>query len=265
MACNYVSLVAKGDISPCRFFKLGGADHGALQAIANEVAFGISSERVLDTPYVGAPAGLAGRDGSILQWYGLGEQCELEVGEACSAGDLLKPDAQGRGVLCVPGEVGSARVIRGQAVAGQRASVFIERAVASTNTIQQNRPLFLRRRVTQAEVNAGLNLLPAIPGFRYRMIDAKLIAIGGAAATATSVDIRGTQAASVVNLLAVAVAALTQNTLVRAGAANAAILAAGASFIECDANTPVAINRTGSNLATATHIDVLLEYEVLSA
>lgn len=265
MGCSYVSLVAKGNISPCRFFKVGSADHGALQCVANEIAFGISSERVVDVPYVGGSAGVAGRDGTVLQYYGLGEQCELEVGEAVAANDLLKPNADGRGVVCSAGEVASARVIRGQATAGQRALVFIERAVASSNTISVNKLGVLRRRVTTAEVNAGLNLLAAVPGFAYRVHDVSLIAIGGNAATATSVDIRGTQSASVVNLLAAAVAGLTQNTLLRAGAANAAILAAGASFVQNDANTPITIAKTGSNLATATHIDVLLTYEVVAA
>ncbi|XZE18808.1 hypothetical protein SH449x_004113 [Pirellulaceae bacterium SH449] len=121
----------------------------------------------------------------------------------------------------------------------------------------------LRTRVTTAQVNAGFELLPAVPGMRYRMIDVALIAIGGNAATATSVDIRGTQSASSVNLLAAAVAGLTQHTLLRAGAANAAILNGGLSFAPNDANTPISIAKTGSNLATATHVDVLLSYELV--
>jgi hypothetical protein len=105
--------------------------------------------------------------------------------------------------------------------------------------------------------------LPAVAGLRYRLFDAALIAIGGNAATATSVDVRGTQSASGVNLLAAAVAGLTQNTLLRAGATNAAILAGGASFLPCDVNTAITIAKTGSNLATATHVDVLLSYELI--
>jgi hypothetical protein len=121
----------------------------------------------------------------------------------------------------------------------------------------------IRTRVTTAQVNAGFELLPAVPGLRYRVNDMSLIAIGGAAATATSVDIRATQAAASVNLLSAAVAGLTQNTLLRAGAANAAILNNGSSFVPNDANTPITLARTGSNLATATHIDVLLSYELV--
>jgi predicted RecA/RadA family phage recombinase len=120
----------------------------------------------------------------------------------------------------------------------------------------------LRVRATIAEVNAGLTLLPAIPGRSYRLHDAAMISIGGAAATATTVDILATQSASSVKLLAVAVAALTQNALVRAGATNATILAGGVSFVANDANTAVTLSKTGSNVATATHIDVLLWYSL---
>jgi predicted RecA/RadA family phage recombinase len=121
----------------------------------------------------------------------------------------------------------------------------------------------LRTRVTTAQVNAGLTLLPAVAGRKYRLHDVSLIAIGGNAATATSVDILGTQSASSVKLMDARVAGLTQNTLLRAGTAtNGLILAGGASFATCDANTAITIGKTGSDLATATHIDVLLTYSI---
>lgn len=128
-------------------------------------------------------------------------------------------------------------------------------------------PQVLRVRATAAQVNAGLELLPALAGYAYRIIDATMIAIGGAAATATSVDLIGTRAAAAVRPLVVAVAALTQSTLVRMGATNAVILADGASYTALDANTNVSIGKQsgGSNLATATHIDVVLTYVAESA
>lgn len=124
-----------------------------------------------------------------------------------------------------------------------------------------------RVRATAAEVNAGLELLPALAGYAYRLIDIAMIAVGGAAATATSVDIIGTRSGSAVRPLVVAVAALTQSALVRAGASNAVILADGASFTALDPNTAVSIGKQsgGSNLATATHIDVILTYVKESA
>lgn len=123
----------------------------------------------------------------------------------------------------------------------------------------------IRQRNTVAEVNAGATLLPAISGYKYRIVDMAMIAIGGAAATATSVDIRGVQSSSTVNLMASAVAGLTQNTLLRAGATNGAILAAGASFVENDANTAITVAKTGSNVATATHIDFIVQYVLVKA
>lgn len=120
----------------------------------------------------------------------------------------------------------------------------------------------IRTRFTVAEINAGATLLPAIPGRKYRMVNASMIAIGGAAATATTVDILATQSASSVKLVANAVAGLTQNTLLRVGDANSAILAAGASFVANDDNTAITVGKTGSNVATATHIDVIFSFEI---
>jgi len=118
----------------------------------------------------------------------------------------------------------------------------------------------IRTRVTAAQVNAGLTLLAAVPGYAYRLIDVALIAIGGAASGATDVRILGTRAAGSVALLVAAVAGLTQSTLLRAGAANATLLADGTSHTPLDANTAITIGKTGGSLATATHVDVILTY-----
>jgi hypothetical protein len=121
----------------------------------------------------------------------------------------------------------------------------------------------LRTRVTTAQVNAGLTLLPALAGQKYRLVDLSLIAIGGNAGGATGVLIRGTQAASVVKLMDAKVAGLTQSTLLRIGTAtNGLILADGASFVANDANTAITIIKDGGDLTTATNIDVLLSYTI---
>jgi hypothetical protein len=115
-----------------------------------------------------------------------------------------------------------------------------------------------RFRVALADVNAGLTLLPARPGIRYRLVDEYMIAVGGAAATCTTVDVLATQSAGSVKLVANAVAGLTQSTVLRAGAANATVLADGASFVPNDVNTAITIAKTGSACATATNFDVQL-------
>jgi hypothetical protein len=121
---------------------------------------------------------------------------------------------------------------------------------------------FQRTRVTLAQANAGFTLLPALKGVKWCLRDMAMIAIGGAAAGGTSLDILGTRGGAAVRPLVTAVAALTQNTLVRAGATNAVILAAGASFTELDANTAVSVTKQsgGSALTTATHFDIFLWY-----
>lgn len=128
-------------------------------------------------------------------------------------------------------------------------------------------PRQLRRRCTAAEINAGVSLLPALPGFAYRMLDMAMIAIGGAATTATDVRLLGTRAASSAALLIAAVAALTQSAVAKPGLTTVSnvsgattVLADGASYTPLDPNTAVTAGKTGGSLAGATHVDVILTY-----
>jgi hypothetical protein len=123
----------------------------------------------------------------------------------------------------------------------------------------------IRTRFTVAQINAGATLLAAIPGFKYRMVDATLVAVGGAAATATAVVVNAVQSASTVALVSAAVAALTQSAVVKPNSSNVTVLADGASFVANDANTAITVGKTGGTLATATHIDVILSYVVEAA
>jgi hypothetical protein len=124
-----------------------------------------------------------------------------------------------------------------------------------------------RTRATTAEVNAGLVLLSALPGYKYRIVDCTLIAVGGAAATATSVDLLATSGGSAVRPIVAAVAALTQSAVVKPNSGNVTVLADGASFVAMDANTSISITKqsAGSNLATATAIDCILSYVIEEA
>lgn len=117
----------------------------------------------------------------------------------------------------------------------------------------------IRTRFTVAQVNAGATVLAAVAGFKYRLVSAILIAIGGAATSVTTVDILGTQTTGV-KLFAGAQASLTQNTLVSTDDAGMAVLAAGASFVPNDVNTAITIGVTGSAITVATSIDVILTY-----
>lgn len=119
-----------------------------------------------------------------------------------------------------------------------------------------------RQRFTIAQVNAGATILAALTIWKYRLTDAMMIAVGGAASGATLVRIMATQGASAVALMGATVGALTQSTLVRIGAANTNPLADGASLVANDVNTPILIDKTGGSLATSTHIDVILHYQI---
>ena len=119
----------------------------------------------------------------------------------------------------------------------------------------------VRQRFTIAQVNAGATLLPPIAEFKYRMRRCKAIAIGGAAAAVTSVDVLATQSSAVVKLVAFAQASLTQGAVVRDGESGATVLANGASYFANDENTAITIAKTGLDITGATHIDVGFSYD----
>jgi hypothetical protein len=122
-----------------------------------------------------------------------------------------------------------------------------------------------RTRFTIAQVNAGATILPAIPGFCYRLVSCKVIAVGGAVTTVTTVDILATLAATSRKLVAYSQASMTQSTQVAAGNAGGAILADGASYTANDKNTAITINITGSAITVATHVDVIIDYMIEKA
>lgn len=117
----------------------------------------------------------------------------------------------------------------------------------------------IRNRTTTASVNAGATLLPAVPGYKWRLIDISMISVGGAAATATTVDLKATQGAAGVKLFAVPVASLVQTAVVKPGTiAASGPLADGACFIQNDVNTAITIGSTTNNLSGSTNIDTIL-------
>lgn len=125
----------------------------------------------------------------------------------------------------------------------------------------------VRTRFTAAQVNAGATLVAAPgAGLALRPVDWTMIAIGGNAATATSVDLIGTVSASESRFAVVGVAALTQSAVVKPDTANVTVLADGASFVTLDANTAITISKQsgGGSLATATHVDVILVYTIVA-
>lgn len=140
------------------------------------------------------------------------------------------------------------------------------KAAAGPGVVSDNGSVVFNQRfhVAVADVNAGLTLLPAIAGYKYRMIDCKAVAVGGAAGAVTTVDILATQSAGSVKLVAYAQANLTQSTVLKDGNTGAAVLGDGASYQKNDVNTAITIGKTGSSVTTATFIDVILSYAIES-
>jgi hypothetical protein len=123
----------------------------------------------------------------------------------------------------------------------------------------------VRTRFTVAQVNSGATLLAAKAGFKYRMVDVIGIAVGGAVGATTTVDVLGTQATSGVKLAAFAQANMTRSTVLRPGVTGTAVLADGASFAACDANTAITVGKTDASITTATHIDIQFSYVLEAA
>ena len=94
--------VAGGDIRTCRFVKLSAsANNTVLEADANEAVIGISTDATRDAPQEGSSA-LAAADTEVVSITPFnGDPCLLEIGSGgCAAGDILKSDADGKGVVC---------------------------------------------------------------------------------------------------------------------------------------------------------------------
>lgn len=120
-----------------------------------------------------------------------------------------------------------------------------------------------RERVAIADINAGYTILPAVPGYKYRVTDMAMTAIGGAGGGATDVRILATQAAASVALLITLIAALTRSAINYPGLANNTILADGASYAPNDDNTAITVGKTGGALTTATHVDFVISYNLI--
>lgn len=115
---------------------------------------------------------------------------------------------------------------------------------------------------TTAQINAGVTVLSARVGRGYRLISCSIIAIGGAAGANTTIDVKGTQAATAVSLVAYARASLTENAVLNDGASGAAVLAAGASYNVCDDNTAITAINVGTAMTTATSVMLNITFAV---
>jgi hypothetical protein len=117
------------------------------------------------------------------------------------------------------------------------------------------------KRVTIAQVNAGNELLPALVGKAYRITGLMIRAIGGAAAAVTSVDIQDGAGTPVV-VAVYSQAQLTEGTILTENTTGAAM---GAGFlVGTTVSKAVNIIKNGSDVTTATHFDVVVQYQVVA-
>ena len=111
--------------------------------------------------------------------------------------------------------------------------------------------------VTQAEINAGKELIPAVTGKKIRIldIDAK---VAGNFATGTSVEVEDSNGTPVV-ALQYAAAALTDGAFLEADTANVTI---GAGYMaDLTISKALRVEKTGSDFTGGTSITLMIVYQ----
>lgn len=116
---------------------------------------------------------------------------------------------------------------------------------------------FAQGNATTAQVNAGLLIVEPRKGKQIQVVGGHMTALGGNAATATSVDLKDTAGTPVV-AVACGVAGLTSGTQLDFDAAANVTLTTYRKPLTVDKG--LQILKTGSNLATATSVDYYVEY-----
>jgi hypothetical protein len=168
-------------------------------------------------------------------------QGSIIVGGASNAPTLL--DANDSGKILV----GDGTDVKSVAVSGD---VTLASTGAVTLTPKIVRTIY--GQATVAQVNTGINLVAGVAGKTIKIIGIMLQAIGGAAGTATSVDIADTDGTV---FAACAIASLTENTIIReAGMTITNIHSALA------ADKGIKLQKAGDALDTATHINYVVNY-----
>lgn len=117
--------VSSGNINPCRFVKVSG-DNTVAQAGAGEFTCGISQEGTKKPPLPGETNVYAAEAGDSLEVFGPGQETQLELGGTVVAGDMLKPDANGKGVAAASTNYYGAVAKHGGA-SGEKILVIVER------------------------------------------------------------------------------------------------------------------------------------------
>ena len=126
---NITQYVAGGNISPCRFITQSAtAPFTAIQAGAGDPTFGISQEGTTVVPidgYTNASSVYAATEGLPVPYWGEHDECLIELAGTVDVGDLLKSDADGKGVKGTAGtDKCGARALQGGAT-GEKIRVVV--------------------------------------------------------------------------------------------------------------------------------------------
>jgi hypothetical protein len=128
MATGVFGGVAGGNISPCRFIKLGSGPGIVVQATAGDPIYGISGSGTHTAALAGLDDGYCAVSGENCPHYSdPGTICLLEAGASFSEGALLKSDANGKGIaVASTGDAYGAVALDAASAAGQWIPVKIQ-------------------------------------------------------------------------------------------------------------------------------------------
>jgi len=114
MQGNQRSFMASENIGSSLFVnlkKVSGVNQAQLEVShADEQAYGVSHQGSREAPIPGVTP-IAAAAGESCVVYGLGDPCEVLCGEASNAGDYLKPNADGKAIVCSEGDLYSAQAV----------------------------------------------------------------------------------------------------------------------------------------------------------
>lgn len=121
-----VQFKAGGDINTARFVTIStAANQTVLESNSGDTKlFGISTEATKNAPQTGGST-LAAESADEVRVHLPGDDCLLTIGSGgCTAGDFLKPDADGKGVTATTGNVAGAQALE-TASAGELCKVLV--------------------------------------------------------------------------------------------------------------------------------------------
>lgn len=111
-----------------KFVKISAA-FTVIQCVAGDVAIGVSGSGARDTPIPNGSTAAA-LTGDPVKVHSLGEVVPMDGGGAITAGDFVKPDANGDPVVCTAGDKYSGQAMNTQATAGSEVLILVCRGVA---------------------------------------------------------------------------------------------------------------------------------------